>query len=187
MANKLLKRVLQPLGFIRTATIAVSFTLVIFVGMGQLLKFDHSDLMAIKNKQKSPDSVQVVGTEPFKPQSELKIHKPVALIAEQAPSQIQRNKALLDSIESTGLPATSELLATMEFSVISERSLAQSNIDLAMNDIRMMIKLGELNNARERYVQLKHEQLKQHCPPCRLPDSLDDLLIAQTSSVLNTG
>ena len=182
-----LKTLLQPLGFIRTAILSVSLTLAIFVGMGQLLTFDHIDLTATNKNEKSQDTIQVIGTEPFKAKSDLTIHKPVALIAEHAPSQIQRDNALLSSLESIGLPETRDLLATMEFSVISERSLAQNNIDSAMDDIRSMIELGQFDDARERYVQLKRVQLKQHCPPCTLPDSLDDLLIAQTSSAINTG
>ena len=182
-----LKNIIVPLGFIRSATIALSLTLAIFLGMGQLLKFDHSELLAIKNNTNDNKSVDVVGTEPIVSKTNQRINKPVPQVATQAPSQAQRDNALMESMSSIGLPDTSELLATMEFSLASDRSLAQASINSAMDDIRSMIHLGEFNDARERYVELKRVQLKQHCPPCRLPDSLDDLLIAQTTSVFNTG
>lgn len=183
-----LKRSLAPLGFIRTAGIAVSLTLVIFLGMGQLLSFDHDDLIAIKPNLKEQDGMRVIGTKPFISETKLaSISKPVQELIEQAPMQVQRDKALLESVQSIGLPDTDDLLATIEFVVESDRALAQVSIDNAMGDIHSMLIQGELNNARERYVQLKQVQLKQHCPPCRLPNSLDDLLIAQTSAEFNTG
>lgn len=182
-----LKSVIAPLGFIRSATIALSLTLAIFLGMGQLLKFDHSELLAMKNNTNDNKSVDVIVKEPNVLKTNQRINKPVPQVATMAPSQAQRDNALMESMSTIGLPATNELLATMEFSLASDRTLAQASINSAMDDIRSMIYLGEFNDARERYVQLKRVQLKQHCPPCSLPDSLDDLLIAQVIPVFNTG
>jgi hypothetical protein len=182
-----LKNITSPLGFIRSATIALSLTLAIFLGMGQLLKFDHSELLAIKNNGNDRESIDINNADFVTSKPNQQISKPIPQLVAKAPSQAQRDSFLMESISTIGLPDTSDLLETMVFDLASDRSSAQASINLAMDDIRSMIHLGDFNDARERYVKLKRVQLKQHCPPCGLPDSLDDLLIAQSASILNTG
>lgn len=179
-----LSTLLLPLSAIRSAIIAVCLTIAIFVGMGQMLTFKSADLMTSKA---IGNDVQITPQDVDNTDADQRIDKPKRQIAAQAPSQIQRDKDLLNSIQDSGLPQTSELLANMEFSLDNDRSYAQASIDLAMSDIRSMIDIGELNNARERYVQLKRVQLKEHCPPCDLPESLDAFYISSNISLPKTG
>lgn len=177
--------ILRSVNFVRTTTIAVSLTLAIFVGLGQLLTLEQADLVAINGNEAAQNIPHVASADPLDARTKQVINRPRGefnAVPAQAPSQVQRDTAMLSVVGAHGLPDTSQLLATMTFSVASERSLAQANIDLAMADIRLMVQLGKLNNARERYVQLKQVQLKRHCPPCRLPESLDDLLRNQSPS-----
>ena len=71
------------------------------------------------------------------------------------------------------LPSAEALLDGMEFVAASERLAAQTELVRALGDIHVLLKGGELDNARERYERLKHA-----CGVCMLPDSLEALVLA---------
>ena len=163
-------------------------TFAIFIGMGQMLSVDNKELLSLnRNLNVEPISSDGEMTkESTQGTTSHRINKPQAYQFTQAPVQVLRDKALLESIELNGLPSTSELMSSLDISLNIDRNNAQQSIDLAMSDIRSMIDIGELNNARERYVQLKSIQLKQHCPPCRLPETLDAFYIDQSNRAAST-
>ena len=65
----------------------------------------------------------------------------------------------------------------MQFAVEQERINATENIQLALNDINLMIKQGQLNDARQRYGLLRDQ-----CRYCVLPNSLELLVFNHQAS-----
>ena len=147
-----------------TACLAVLFTVGLFFGMSHLI---------------APDELPIV----FKDQPEVKVEglviseapvknlvvRPELVTRQDAPSKVSRDKILMDF----SLPATSKLLAKMEFGVAQDREEAQAAINIAMFEINTMIELGTFDSARERYAMLL-----ENCQACSLPTTLEALVLS---------
>lgn len=72
--------------------------------------------------------------------------------------------------ERYNLPSSELLLSVMKFSKERDRQLAEQQVTIALNDINIMLKVGALDSARERY-----HQLREYCDDCGLPESLEAL------------
>jgi hypothetical protein len=71
------------------------------------------------------------------------------------------------------LSYTEALLAELSFKFKQNTGFDQNNINVAIADIGSLIKVGEFNDARKRYHDLRTE-----CDGCDLPDSLEALVLA---------
>lgn len=191
-------------GLFRNAIIACGFTAVLFIGFAQLFKVDESLLLTVKQQKQrqqaqraDTQALTIVGTAPLEASLDIDHNDSVYI---QKPSDAllglaeikQRDQLLLSLVRNNEMAeikllTSNDLIAMMELKPENERRMVQASIDVAMAEIHTMLLDGQIANARERYAVLKHIQLKPHCPPCRLPDSLDELLIVQPPSLLNTG
>ena len=91
-------------------------------------------------------------------------------------SKEKSDQILLDTV----LPEPAELIASLDFNIGVDHAQMTQNIGLALSDINGMIRMGELDGARERYAQLR-----ESCVDCGLPDSLE--LLVLNSRQLNSG
>jgi len=160
-----------PVSFLRSASLAIVFTVGTFVVMGQLVSVDE-------NIASFDDAVieenEVLSNEPvYKPNRTI-IILPENVALEPAPSRLSRDQILMNF----ELSDTEELLAKL--SLKFEPSTKPNNdglfgtaVQIAMLDIDSMIQTGELDDARQRYSDLKTD-----CDDCGLPDTLEALVIA---------
>jgi len=153
-----------PFNYMGAVSLAVLFTMGLFFGMSQIVSPPEQNLVsATVDEVKRPEFVSINSNE------KAVIARPEYLAQEEAPTNISRDKILVDF----ALPSTDELIAKMEFGVDHERANARANIDLALNDISIMISLGTFDGARERYAKLL-----ENCVSCILPPTLEALVLS---------
>lgn len=167
---------LMPLSFLRSAGLATVLTLGTFVLMGQLISVDEELVVD------DTGLTNVISNESVKEPVELKqthIRLPENIALEPAPSQLSRDQILL----SFDLSDTEELLAGLPLTPSIEPdtdAFYQVAVQPAIVDIDLMIRTGELNDARERYGELKLD-----CNGCGLPDTLEALIIVSQQFAAN--
>jgi hypothetical protein len=157
---------LLPVTFMRSATLAVVFTLGVFLVMGQLVSVDENiaafgslnhDVVNL-----SPESTTQVA-------AQTRIRRPENIALEAAPSHLSRDQILM----SFELKDTDTLMDGFSFEFSPNSEVRQSNLAIAMVDIHSLIQNGEFDDARQRYSHLKKE-----CSDCGLPDTLEALVRA---------
>ena len=153
-----------PVSLLRSATLAVVFTLGAFFAMGQIVNVDESKIAL-----KQADNFIDFDTSSEKKPARTTIVRPENVALEPAPSRLTRDQILM----SFKLSDTGELIANLPFEFDRNSSFTQNSIALAMTDISSMIGVGELDNARQRY-----SELISQCDGCNLPETLEALVIA---------
>lgn len=156
----------QPISFLRSASLAIVFTVGVFFAMGQLLSVDDT---LTAHQQTESDTPKPVSIERIETQSQRQIVRPRSLAMEPAPSGLSRDEILM----SFELSDTEALLAELSFEFSQNSAFDQGSIEVAMIDINSLIETGELDNARQRYSDLKSE-----CDSCNLPNSLEAFVLA---------
>lgn len=156
---------LFSLTYLQPAIFAVVITVCTFIGMGYVVSNKNEANLAFEPspdlKMENTPVLEVI--EPISRPNRIEVTKRPVL-SKQAMDQI------LLALE---LPDSSELIAEMEFSVDVDQSQVAENLYLALSDIREMIHMGELDDARERYAQLR-----ESCDDCDLPGSLEALVLS---------
>jgi len=157
---------LVPVSFLRSATLAIVFTIGTFFAMGQLVSVDENVAAIDESKLNIKEAASNEAA--IKPdQTPLTLPENIAL--EPAPSSLSRDQILMNF----ELSDTEELLAQLSFDFSENPKLVQNNIEVAMIDISSLIQTGELDNARQRY-----SDLKTQCDGCSLPATLEALVLA---------
>ena len=152
--------------YAQAAVLSVALTLAVFFGLGQMLKPDSDDLFAHTNGQKDHTEITFVV-----PQKSSVLTHQTPLIPDALPEPLitDAREQILAQMNTLNV---GELLDSMNFDQQKDRQFAESLVILAMTDIQFMLKNGKLNNARQRYVELK-----ERCDVCRLPNTLDALAL----------
>ena len=159
--SRLFDRISVPsFGLINAIALSVMLTLGVLFFLGQLTQLDDTQFLANKRiaQLEKNSQAELVDSESTLILSS--IERPV--------SQNVRDQILLEM----KLPDAQILLDEMGFSLTDDRQIAAVAITDALLDIRLMIKDGELNNARQRY-----EQLRLNCIVCVLPNSLEAVVL----------
>jgi hypothetical protein len=165
----------------RSATLAVVFTVGVFLAMGQLVSVDEN-IVALKSAE--VEIRNVVAESSLKGPAQTMIVRPEIIALEPAPSHLSRDQILM----SFELSDTEVLMAEFSFEFSQNPETTQNNVEVAMVDIHSLIQIGELEGARQRYSHLKME-----CGGCGLPDTLEALVLAaqvmatKHSNMLETG
>ena len=162
---------LLPLSFLRSATLAIVLTVGVFFAMGQLVSVDENIAALDQPEIKVGNAAD---SESFSQASQGVIVLPENVALEPAPSGLSRDHILM----TFELSETEELLAKLSFDFSNNSDSSQADFDVAavqvaMVDINSLIQTGALDNARQRYSDLKTE-----CDGCSLPDTLEALVIA---------
>ena len=158
-------------GIAQAAVLSTALTLVVFVGMAQLFKIEQGPSFVASEQttvefevsSKRVDETAPVRTAIALPTIEFEMPE-----TQQARDQILANMPL---------PDINSLLNDIVLQDSSDRQFTQSVVSIAMKDIRFMLDNGQLNDARVRYARLK-----EHCPECELPDSLEALVVITNNS-----
>ena len=176
------------LTMIGSLSIAATFTVVVFLGLGHMLSVNDEAVIA---KQVTPTGVQesfqfsdkpseatldTVNQEPNVIAQANNIAKPNNVPLEAAPTQLSRDEILMHF----DLSETKELLAAMSSEFVSDSSSELPAVHLAMSDIQSLINVGEFDGARSRYHEFRQNEFKVDCEQCTLPESLEGLIIAVT-------
>jgi len=150
------------------------FTIGVFLVMGQMVKVEEP-LVGINISDMNIDTTSENNGINSSVQTAIKF--PDNPTRELEPSRLSRDQILLNF----DLVHTQQLLAKLSLDFNSNSSSGHNEFDdetvrLAMVDINSLIKTGELDDARERYSDLKTE-----CDGCGLPETLEALVIALQS------
>ncbi|MFQ3243698.1 MAG: hypothetical protein ACI9SP_000323 [Arenicella sp.] len=173
-ANRLLA--LLPLAFLRTASLAIVFTVGVFLAMGQLVSVNKNTLelnnTAVRNGTATDNPSATMNTtvseQTIITSSQDSPLNTANVALKPMPSGLSRDQILLNF----ELNDTAELLATLSFE-FSQSGLDRNRAELAIVDINSLIQVGELDNARKRY-----GEFITRCVACRLPRTLEDLVLA---------
>lgn len=174
-ANRLFA--LLPLAFLRTASLAIVFTVGVFLAMGQLVSVDQNTLelnnhTAVLNgaDTNNPSATMnaTVSEQTIITSSQDSPLSTANVALKPIPSSLSRDQILLNF----ELNDTVELLATLSFE-FSQSGLDRNRAELAIVDIDSLIQVGELDNARKRY-----GEFITRCVACGLPKTLEDLVLA---------
>lgn len=163
------------LAALQPAFFAVAITVGMFIAMSYIVSGpqQHSQ-MAVAERDLPID---IKPEESYPQHQGGVISKPQLMDVAQRPalSKAQRDQILID----IQLPEHAEILAHLGFaSGVGQSPQAQAQVDAqqslaqAMTDIRAMLRSGELDDARIRYAQLK-----ESCFECRLPSTLEALVL----------
>jgi len=162
---------LLPIAFLRTASLAIVFTVSVFLAMGQLVSVDHeaielNKIATLSSPNATMNTVAAEQTTIASSQDRPLSRSNIAL--KPLPSGLSRDQILLNF----ELSDSEELLATLSFE-FNQSSLDRNKAELAMVDINSLIQVGELDNARKRYGDFINR-----CIACGLPETLEDLVLA---------
>ena len=161
-------------GLIQSAVLSVTLTLALFFVLGQILKTDPEKSYVKKPVSEYEHSSQALSEIQFATQEEsvaANLDTPITVVNTPLPEpdfSDPRDQILAQM----SVPDIQALLNDMNFNQQSDRQFAQSLISLAMSDIQFMLEVGNLDNARQRYAQLK-----QNCNVCTLPNTLEELAL----------
>jgi len=170
------------LAALKPAVFAVAITGGLFIAMSYIVSSPQQSIQMTVNERDLP--IDIKPEEPHPQDQGALISKPQLIEVAKRPalSKAQRDQILLE----IQLPEHTEILAHLGFA--SDIGQAQAQVDAqqslakAMTDIRIMIRSGELDDARVRYAQLK-----ESCLECRLPSSLEALVLNVTGASSGTG
>jgi len=160
--------------FAQSAFVSVVLTVSVFTALALLIKPQHQEPLVIsETKNIEFDLVQKPSLGTSRSHENNSKNKRLQLSEYMAQVKMPETQQGRDQIlAQMPLPDVQTLLDEMEFSAQQDRQLTKSLISLAMEDIRVMIDMKNLNEARVRYARLK-----DNCVSCPLPDSLEALLI----------
>lgn len=172
------------LAALQPAVFAVAVTIGMFIAMSYLVSSPQQNSQMAVTERDLPIDIQSIAPQP-QDQGGL-ISKPQLIEVAKRPalSKAQRDQILIK----TQLPEQAEILAHLGFASEPGQPQAQAQVDAqqslaqAMTDIRAMIRSGELDDARIRYAQLK-----ESCIECRLPSSLEALVLNVNGVSSGTG
>ena len=170
-------------GLIQSAVLSVTLTLTLFFVLGQILKTDQESSYA-KNPLRSNENNTglLLDIQLTKQEKNVSDNKGTPIIEAQTtlpePEVLDPRDQILAQMT---VPDIQALLNDMNFNQQSDRQFAQSLISLAMNDIQFMLEVGNLDNARQRYAQLK-----KSCDVCTLPNTLEDLALEYKKRTKNS-
>jgi len=153
----------SPLSVLSTVTLAVILTVGLFFGMSQMIipqersvvhgdEVDYKQAKLLKNYTKVRELVS----------------RPEMQALQEAPSKTSRDQILLEFNASNAV----EALAHNPFGLGLDRVAASNAIDIAMQEIDVMIELGSFDSARARYASLVDT-----CQACDLPLTLEALVL----------
>lgn len=157
---------LKQNGFAQAAALSTVLTLVIFVGMAQLLISEQEPSLAVSEQTAIEFEITDAGVNK---DSMAMRAVPVTPVVEFTMPETQ--KARDQILASMPLPDIQLLLSDTVLSNSNDRQFSESLISIAMTDIRFMLDNGQLDDARVRYATLK-----DLCVECALPDSLEALV-----------
>ncbi len=164
---------LSGIGFLTPAMLAIVLTLGLFFWMGQLVSVDQ-----VQVAKQSPiealefDHVNDSGVNTLEEHIS-SIDRPERVAVLPRPEQTQAANNILFEYE---LPTTEALLANMILAPDLDSNEVEHSITLALSDIQIMIHQRQFDDARIRYAMLK-----QSCQGCRLPNTLEALVMADSS------
>jgi len=160
------------IGFLSPAILAIVLTLGLFFWMGQIVSVDQiaaqkqAAVDALNFEQRNAD---IEPAENYQP-----IDRPEKIAVLPKPEQTQSARdAILFEYD---LPSTDVLLANMDLATEFDSQEVGQSIELALTDIKGMISQRQFNEARMRYALLR-----QNCRECSLPNTLEDLVLADSS------
>lgn len=154
--------------YLQPAVFAIVITIATFIGMDYMVSNEPVHSAALDGQERQP--IRVESSPLLDPAMENRgsHRKPDRISVAKRP---ERSKQALDQILlKSELPETAALMANMDINV--DLAEMEQSISFALADIRGMICLGELDDARERYAQLK-----ESCTACRLPSTLELLVL----------
>jgi len=169
-------------GKLSAAALSVVITAALFVGLNQLISVDSSPhetdrpLVKTGNDNIEIELEVVVNDSP----TNENIAEPKSVTP---PARQPARDQILSEME---LPNTADIMASLNFDIQQDRNLAEAAINIAMNDIRQFIGVGQLHKARLRYAELR-----KMCSNCTLPDTLEMLVfnankISGNNPILNS-
>lgn len=165
---------------VHSYTAAVVLSVIVFLGLGQVISVSESDTIALQDKILPAITNQ--GDRPLKPLTEKSISKTTvarAMFDESAWYTQLREQHQLEKIV---LPDVAELVNVMEFELPDDSVIAQQLMQDAMQDIGAMLHQGQWQNA-----QLRYADLQQHCDVCTLPEDLEELLAIENFISMDSG
>ncbi len=173
-ASLLRTRARWSFSLLRSASLALVFTIGVFLVMGQMIKVNEP-LVGTGAFEMKIDSTS--GSKDISSSGQAAIEIPDHPAREPEPSRLSRDQILLNF----DLAETQQLLTKLSLdfnrnSGSDHSELDAATVQLAMVDISSLIKTGELDDARQRYSELKTE-----CDDCGLPETLEALVIVLQS------
>jgi len=155
-------------GTFGAAALSVVLTIGCFWGLSQLFKADEAYAPLVIRSEKVKIDV-VEGSNVATPKELIiddthQLNNPL-----DVPESADARDLILADMD---LPRTQDLLSSIYVEQASDRVFMHNNIIAAMDDIRDMLNGGRLDKARQRY-----EELRQLCDGCRLPESLEALVL----------
>lgn len=158
------------LRFVPAIGLAVVMTLGLLLAMGQWLSVEPIAPVVKRSSQVLPIDLEARQNAPVENAQEPRIALPqlTRVLPPPINTQLKRDRVLTIY----PLPDSRAVVASMTFELEQQRVAASENIQLALNDINLMLKQGQLNDARQRY-----DALRNQCPYCVLPDSLELLVL----------
>jgi len=158
-------------GSFSAASLSIVFTAALLLILSQIIDVREAPIKLLtKESVKSENGVTIesIANISF---DEIEIERPVKPTQHQQPV-IQIDNTIYSEFE---FPSVESILDSMEL-LAEDRHLASNKLSKALTDINLLIRGGEINNARERY-----DRLRKSCHVCRLPTTLEALAIANTS------
>ena len=153
-------------GIAQAAVLSTALTLVVFVGMAQLLKVEQGSSFTASEQTTLEFKVSSKIVNETLP-ARTKVALPT--IEFEMPETQQARDQILASMP---LPDINSLLNDVVSQDSRDRQFTQSVVSVAMKDIRFMLDNGQLDDARVRYAKLK-----KRCTECSLPDTLEALVV----------
>ena len=154
-------------GFLGSATLSIMITAGIFFTLNRIISVERSssilsaDPITLNKQNQQRNVTQSTQTPEI-------ISRPDHIVIAVPTTQHARDQILMEM----DLPDIKTLLSKMESPLSKDIILTENLIVQAMDDIRLMISNGKLNNARQRY-----DELKRYCISCSLPESLEALVL----------
>ncbi|RBP48935.1 hypothetical protein [Arenicella xantha] len=169
----------QLLNFLRPISLAIVMTFGILLAMGHWLAVEPVAPIAQPNTNRLPFDTNGIEQDATESHQE-RILPPQFVAAQPQPIDTQYDRDQVLKIYP--LPDTRMVIASMQFELEHQRIAATGNIELALNEINLMIKQGQLNDARQRY-----DTLRDECRYCGLPSSLEVLVLNHQTDATRPG
>ncbi len=157
-------------GSFSAASLSIAFTVCLFLALSLILDVREAPIKLLSKQSVKTENKAYL--EPIANNSfdEVKIKRPVKPTQNHQPA-IQIDNTSFTDIE---FPTVESILDSMEL-VSEDRHFASNELSNALAEINLLIRGGEINNARKRY-----DRLRQSCHVCRLPTTLEALATANT-------
>ena len=157
---------LAPVGVASNALASIAVTATVFFAMAQAILLPQPSF-ELEDQEVMPEAVQqqMANVSPTRTEK-TKSERPKFEV-------YQPDQVLLE----ISLPNVADLIRSMEFVAEAERADATIELIMALADIEILIGAGQLNQARDRYLDLR-----ERCYACQLPVSLEALALSELNA-----